>query len=343
MNYIDLIKKIDEKKLNNIMLIHVKEPYLYDLAISSIKNDYLDEAFFDLNFVTYDFEKLTEADFLDAVETLPFMDDRKIVLIDNMVLQKDKLKKFDKTFDYIQKYFKHPNEKTILIFVYKSESLFKGKFVKDLEKSGDLFDIARLDRKQFNGFIVKHFAKGKIRIDTSKAAFISDRLGYNDRDSKQNLFEVVNELNKLLNNIMSKEPTIQEIEEAVTEQFDDNIFNLTDSISRRDVSNAIEIYKRLKEDEDPFRIFHMILRQIRNVLCVKDCVGKRVNKQTGMSYCSIGSFEYDKSSNFSRNFTTDELIALHNLAYETEVKSKTGGPDMDYLVKRLILEFARRN
>lgn len=343
MNYIDLINNIDEKKLNNIVLIQIKEPYLYDLAMESIKKDYLNEAFLDLNYVKLDFEKLTGQRFLDSVETLPFMDEHKIVLIENVVLNKDKLKKYEATFDYIQKYLENPNQNTILILSHEADSLFKGKFVKAVEKAGSFYEISRLDKRQFNGFIVKHFAKSKIKIDSRNAAFINDRLGYNDRDSKQNLFEVVNELDKLLNNINSKEPTTAEIEEAVTEQFDDNIFMLTDSLSDRNVQKALEIYKRLKEEEDPFRIFHMILRQIRNILCVKDCVDKRVNKQTGMSYCSIGSFEYDKGVRFARNFTVDELIAIHSQAYETELKSKTGGPDMEYLVKRLILEFARRD
>ena len=103
MNYIDLINNIDEKKLNNIVLIQIKEPYLYDLAMESIKKDYLNEAFLDLNYVKLDFEKLTGQRFLDSVETLPFMDEHKIVLIENVVLNKDKLKKYEATFDYIQK------------------------------------------------------------------------------------------------------------------------------------------------------------------------------------------------------------------------------------------------
>lgn len=337
MNYIDFLSRIDSKRLNPINLIQVKEPYLLDLAINSLKNDLLNDDFIDLNFTKLDFEKLDKNTFLSAVETLPFLDDFKLVFIDNVVLQKDKLKKYETTFEFIDKYLKKINTKTILILAYRGDSLFKGKFVKNIEKIGAFYDFSKLDRRQFQNFIIKHFAKNQIKIDSRQSSFIENRLGYLDRDSKLNLFEVVNELDKLVNNINSNTPSMEEIENAVTEHFDDNIFKLLDSLSSRDLTKALTIFDRMK-DQDLFMIFHMVLRQVRNIMCVKDCMDKGVNKQTGMKYCMIGSFEYDKSIRFSKNFTNEELLKLHKMAYWVEKESKSGG-NMETLVSRLIFQF----
>lgn len=341
MNYIDLINKIDKKQLNNINLLNVKEMYLYDIALESIERDYLNEAFANLNLVKLDFEKLEKSDYISAVETLPFMDEKKIVVIENLRLEKDKIKKYEASFDFIQKSFENFNESTLLILVFHGSSMFtSGKFVKSAKKYGDIYDIDRLDRGQFRSFIIKHFARNKIKLNRDSADFLVDRLGYIGKDSQVNLFDVVNELDKLVDYIDNETPTFREIEEIVIEHFQDNIFKLTDALSNRKVREALEIYNRMK-DEDAFMLFHMTLRHIRNMICVKDCSLKRFNKASAMKYCMISSYEYDKDLNFSKNFTMEELINLHHMCYDVEEKSKTGG-DIKVLMKRLIVEFSRR-
>ena len=232
MNYIDLINNIDKKQLNNIVLLNVKEKYLYDIAMESLHRDYLNPDFIDLNFNRLDFEKLDKSIYISSIETLPFMDQNKIVLIENLKLERDKVKKFEDKFDFIQKSFTSFNESTLLILVYQGESLFSsGKFVKAVKKYGHVYDIDRLDSGQFRNFIIKHFAKNKIKLNNRGASFIADRLGYIGKESKVNLFDAVNELDKLVNNISSTNPTQEEIEETVIEHFQDNIFKFTDSLS----------------------------------------------------------------------------------------------------------------
>lgn len=342
MNYLDLIKAIDNKKLNSIVLVHDKEPYLTELAIESIKNDLLDASFLDLNFAKFEFEKLEKSTYLSAVETLPFMDERKVVVIDNVFLERDKLKKFENIFEFIQESFKDFNQMTILLLIFRGDNIFKtGKFYKAIDKYGQVYVIDRLDRRQFQSYIIKHFTRLGVKLDSRKSEMISDRIGYLSRDSKVSLYEVNNELDKLANNLSSANPSFEEIEEAVLKHFQDNIFHLTDALSARDVGKALTIYERMV-DEDEFMIFHMILRQVKNLICVKDCDSKRINKATGMKYCMIGSYEYDKGISFGRNFSLDELLEIHKLCYKMEELTKTQGVSMKKAIKRVILSFLRR-
>lgn len=341
MNYLDLIKCIDKKQLNNIILLHDRESYLTELAEESMKKDLLDQSFLDLNFQSFNFEKLDKATYISAIETLPFMDSWKIVWIKNLTLQKEKIKKFEGTLSFIQDSFKDFNKSTLLVLVYSGDAIYKtGKFYKALEKAGQVFTIDRLDRRQFQSFIIKHFAKNRIKLDSRKADYIADRLGYLAKDSKIGLYEVTNELDKLANNIKSQNPSFEEIEETVLEHFQDNIFMLTDALSTRDIKKALTLYERM--DDDRFMVFHMLLRQVKNLICIKDCNQRRMNKATGMKYCSVGPYEYDKGTTFSRNFTMDQLLDLHKLCFEAEKKVKTSGGDIDYLVKRIILDFAKK-
>ncbi|MDO5026862.1 MAG: DNA polymerase III subunit delta [Tissierellia bacterium] len=341
MNYIDLIRNIEKGQLNNIILIHDKESYLTEIAIDSLKADLLNPSFVDLNFVKFQFEKMDKASYLSAVQTLPFMDQRRLIVIDDIHLEKDKIKKYQDKFDFIQQDLKDFNESSILIMIYRGKAIYKtGKFYKNIDKLGQVYVVDRLDKKQFQGFIIKHFAKSAIRLDSLTANFIIERLGYLQRDSKLSLYDVVNELDKLSNHLKDKNLKLEDIEQAVLEYFQDNIFMLTDALSNREVKKALMLYMRMK-DEDEFMIFHMILRQVKNLICVKDCDQKRLNKATGMKYCMIGAFEYDKNIRFSKNFSLDELVKIHELCFYTEEKIKTSGLAMKDQIRRIILAFAR--
>lgn len=339
MNYVNLIKDIDQRKLNNIILLNISESYLYDMAIDIIKEELLDRSFLDLNFLKYDFESLDKNIFTSAVETMPFMDQKRFILIENLALEKDKIKKYEEKFEFIMDYMDDINPSTFLILTYQGSSIFKGKFINKLIKKGQVYDISRLDRKEFLSFIGKYFAKNKIKIGKNQATFIADRLAYTDRDSKLTLYEVVNELQKLVNSIDTNEPDMKVIEDVVTEHFDDNIFKLTDALCNRDIRLALELYSRMK-DEYPNRIFAMILRQVRILIGVKSLMENKVSKASGMKYLKIGSFEYDKGLRFIKNFTKKEILSIHKKAAELEMASRRG-LDIEDAVKRLILEFRR--
>ena len=339
MNYIDLLNDIDKNKLNNIILLHVREKYLYDIALNSIKNDYLNKDFVGLNFTKLDFEKLDKASFVNAIETLPFMDDKKVVLIEDLALDKDRIKKYSKQLDIIEGSFSDFNEKTSLILTFSGDKVFKtGKFAKKLLKIAKTYEIDRLDRRQFNNFIIKYFAKNKVNLDLTKADFISSRLSYLEKDSRVNLFDVENELNKLLNNIKSDKPSLKEIEETVIEHFQDNIFVFTDALSNKRVDDAMTLFYRMDE-EDYYMAFHMMLRQVKNLICIKDCSRNRINKSQAMKICMVGPYEYDKNSKFMRNFTFDQLLAIHRACFEAEQRIKTTGADIKDELRRIIARF----
>lgn len=338
MDYIDLIKNIDDNKIKNINLLHVDEVYFLDLAIDVLKKDFLGEDFLDFNYEKIDFENLTTDSFDNFVETLPLMSDKRLIVIDNADLNKDSLKKYEQLLDYIQEKLKNFNDMTYLFFVYESEKLFKGKFVKTIEKYGDIYNFTRLDKGRFVSFVNKYFASNGVKLDMRSSTLIVDRLRYLDRDATKNLFEVENELSKLLNNIKSSSPSFDEIEESIIDTFEEKIFGLLDFMSTKDAMKSLKAYRTM-HNEDQFMIYYMIIRQIRNMICVKDCRDKRVNIQTGQSYCGLSNFEYGKLERFVGKFTMEDLLEIHKLCFKSEEMLKTSKRDIEDLIERIILEF----
>lgn len=338
MNYIDFLKKLDDNKLKNINLIKVVEPYLYDKMKNILKRDFIGEEFLDFNFERFDFEKMTREEFESSIETLPFMSDRKIILIENMILDKDKLKKYEDILEFMSKKFLDLSEYSYVFLICSTEKLFKGKFVKLIEKNGDIIELQRLDRNQLNGFVSKFFLNSDKKISPKSIGLINTRLGYLDRDSKINLFDVENELKKLIHNIKSTSPTDEEIEDAITQNFDEKIFSLLDAMVDRNVKKALIIYKRMQE-EDQFMIFYMIVRQIRNMICLRDIYEKKISKETGLKYTGLSYFEYDKLMSRIKFFDLQKLLRLHSMCYELEKGIKTSSASIGFGIEKLIIGF----
>ena len=341
MDYLDLLKKIDDKTIKNINLIQVNEPYLYDLLIDSLKASLKDDGFLDFNFNQFDFEKSDHRDVISAIETLPMFSDKKIVIIDRMGLEKDKLSKNKDFLNELEGLFKDFNPSTILIMAFKGEKLFKGKFVKQVVKYGDLVEVERLNRSQLTGFIKKAFAKNKMKLDDNVADFIGQKTAYLEKDSKKTLYDVENELLKLINNLGTRPLTKEEIDYTMVENYDENIFHLLDAISEKNASQAIYLYRgMLRANYDPFRIYYMVLRQIRNLIMVRDSQRRRLSKQTAMKYIGMSSFEYDKLTSHTKRFKFSQLEDLHARCYDMEKKIKTSSGDMDLLLELLIVRMA---
>lgn len=338
MDYIDLIKNIDKNKIKNINLIQVDEMYFLDLAIDVLKKDFLGEDFLDFNYEKLNFENLDEEKFDNSVETLPIMAEKRLIIIDNVDLEKDSLKKNEKMLGYIQDKFEDFNQSTFLFMIFRSDKLFKGKFVKSIEKFGNIYTFSRLDRSRFIGFVNKFFLNNNIKLDMKSTTFIVERLRYLDKDSKKNLFEVENELKKLANNIKSKTPSIDEIEESIIDTFEEKIFGLLDFMSTKDLKKSLTAYKTM-QNEDQFMIYYMIIRQIRNMICVKDCKSQKINMQTGQKYCGLSNFEYGKLERFVNKFSMEDLLKIHSLCFDSEKYLKTSQRNINEIIERIIFEF----
>lgn len=341
MDYIDLLNKIDNNKLKNINLFVIDEPYFLNLSIEVLKKDFLGSDFEEFNFENLDFNDMDIESFENSIETLPLMSDKRLIIVNNFDISKDSLKKYEEILNFISNKFEKFNPTTFIVFIYRGDKLFKGKFVKSLEKYGDIYTFSRLDRIKFMNFVKRYFLNKKIKLNDKSIALIVDRLRYLDRDSNKNLFEIENELSKLSNNIKSGNPSYDEIEESIIDTFEEKIFGLLDYMSSKDVKKSIQAFYSM-QSQDQYMIYYMIIRQIRNMICVKDCKERKVNMQTGMKYCGIGNFEYGKLERFVSKFTLEELLLIHSLCYESEKKIKTSKGKIEDLVERIIFEFCMR-
>ena len=91
MNYKDIINNIKNNSFENMYLFYGREYYLIENAIKVFKSS-LNSSMLDFNLDIIDGKETTLDATISSIETLPFMDERKIVIIKDFELLKGKKK-----------------------------------------------------------------------------------------------------------------------------------------------------------------------------------------------------------------------------------------------------------
>lgn len=335
MNYIEFMKVLMNKKLKGIYLFECEEDFLKDNIIENIKDE--------LNLVEFNYIKFSTnveySDLKSAFETYPIMDEKKYIIIDDLELTKNKLKDY-KFLDNLKNDVDDFPDYSILLIFSKSQ-IFKGAFYKKILKQNNLVEIKRLNDEQLLNFIGKRFVRNGKKISKSLIREIIERFSYLGKDSKLSLYDISNTVDKIIANSTEKKVSEDDVYKQLDKIINMNIFNLMDALSQRDIKKSMDAYFNLLDNnEDIFMIYHMILRQVRNLIAVKSVSKFRHNLSYCLKITKLSKFEYTKLTKFANNFSIDELIKIHSHIFKMDKSMKSEKFNMNIEMELLIGKFA---
>lgn len=308
-------------KIKNIILIHGNESFLIEKHSKDIVDKLVDQSFFDFNVSKFEFEDLDIEKLYNSLQTLPLMSDNKVVIIENMPLDKGAISKYKTVFEELANIINNVPPSTYLIINSSTEKLFNGKFLKKFKEVGDINVVNKLNRPELMKYISNYL--GIKQSDNVKLInYIVDNSGYLIAELKMTLLDLNNELDKIKN--LDLNASNKDIVETLTKISGYNIFNLTDSILEKSLKKSLLIYNNLMDDsDDAFRIFYMILRTIRNILIIKECRRRGMNNIQISKKYSISNFELKKIERFINLWTYKDLKEAINSSYALEVGLKS--------------------
>jgi len=115
-----------------------------------------------------------------------------------------------------------------------------------------------------------------------------------------------------------------------------NIFALVDALGNRDGRKAIGMLQRLKEQQDPFSIFGMVVRQFRLLLLTREMLDNGDSKGDIMKGLRVPSFVTDKLIFQARRFTLPALESIYHHLLEIDEGIKTGKIPADLALDTLV-------
>lgn len=344
MDYKDIIKNIKNRNFENMYLLYGREYYLIDNAINSLKEN-LNEGMIDFNLDIIDGKETTLDQIISSIETLPFMDDKKIVIVKDFELLKGKKKNFtDSDEKYLIEHLENIPQTTVLMFVVYGEVDKRKSLVKKIDKNGLVFNCDKLSDMDLFKWVKKGFDKNSVIVDNPQIMYFIEQEGYRDKSSEKTLSDLQNEINKISSFVGKGNKVTNEVIDKLTQKkVENDIFKLIDCIGEKRSSNAMKILNdMIQEGESVLGIFAMIAKQFKIVIQVRQLQVEGYTSKIIAEKLKIHPFVAGKALKQASNFTDDIIIDMLNYILESDFKIKNGLVRDTLAVEMLVSKYCQR-
>jgi DNA polymerase-3 subunit delta len=181
-----------------------------------------------------------------------------------------------------------------------------------------------IDNKQFSSskesstiyeYIQDEVRKNGLSIDPLALTQFVNRIG-------NNTVMLENELQKLITYSLNKKSIDSDmVYEIVTKDIDDNIFDLVNAVTNREISKAMDIYNDLKSIKiDPIWMLASIGNKLQEILYTKELLRLNYRKEDIMKYFKASSgrvyYMIQNANNVEDQLLIDTLSKVEELDYQ---------------------------
>ena len=345
MKYKDIVYNIKAKNFERIYLLYGREHYLIDNAIKLFKES-LNESMIDFNLDMLDGKEIMLDQLLSSIETLPFMDERKIVIVkDFELLMKGKKKNFsDKEEKIFAEHLENIPDTTVLVFAVYGDIDKKKSIVNKINKNGLVYNCEKISDMDLFKWTRRRFDENQITIENAQVMYFIESTGYKDKNNEFTLSDIENEIKKISSFAGKDTKVTNEIIDRLSQKkIENDIFKLIDYIGEKNSQNAIKILNdMINEGESVLGIFAMINRQFKIVLQVKELLNKGMNNKAIADKLKMSLFVVNKSIKISKNFTESIIIDMLNYILESDYKIKNGLMRDTLAIEMLVSQYCQR-
>lgn len=326
-------KHISGKKTAPVYFFCGEETFLIDDCLARIERKINTD---DLNREVFQAVDCSGEDIANAVETLPFLTDKRIVI----VRMANKLKNSD--YEIIESLIKKPVDTACLVFTFPEKIKNSTSKRKDLisvcidSANCIVVDCKKMYEKDLKIFIQDEF---KNRNKTISFDIIQQMID----ESGMNLLNLSNEIEKICVYVGKEKQQITTDDFVKISGFtkEINVFMLTNSIEEKNLQYSLFILeKMLQSGEKSIEILSSIGTAIRRLLSAKSLIEeKSYSPDQAAEYIKIPPF-FDFRAKYIRNLSKYKLQHLKlciNKLLETDISIKTGKTDEFSALENLVM------
>ena len=384
-----LIKEVKSGKVSPVYLLCGEEHFLIEKALKSLLDILLQPETRDFNLNILDGTIVTIQDILSAVEVYPIIADWRVVVVSESVLFQD-LRKPPPTelendlLDAVEDIDSNdpkeifldwitgaPPQNSTLIFTVKGPVNTREPIVKAIDRVGRFINFEKLEesssiqRDPLFQSVSKQLAQSDKQI--TPRAFNLLRTQVNNDTHR--FFE---EINKAISFVGDRTQIDErDIRNLVSPTSSDTIFDLTDSISNRNVNQGLSsLHNILSDGEAPIKINALITRQIRLMVQAKlvlknNAINFDARRITYQDF--VSRFFQPLSKKMSGNlpktttvnllkqnpyvaykiiqkiirFEEEELIGFLEKTLEADIQLKSNSVPPEYILEQLVYDLCR--
>lgn len=301
---------IKTQQFSNIYLLYGTESYLRKQYRDKLRDAMIEDND-TMNYNYYEGKNLNLGGIIDMAETLPFLSQRRVIVMENTEL-------FKHGGEELAEYIKDNCATTFWIFV-EEEVDKRSKLYKAVQSQGHVAEFSMQDEDTLirwcAGLLKKEGKK------TTKEAM----LHFLEKTGTQ-MDNIRTELEKVICYCIDKDTvTIEDIDAVCVTRVTSHIFDMINALAAKRKQEALNLYYDLLTlKEPPLRILFLIARQCNTLLQVKDLKGRGHSNKTIAEKMKVPEFVVKKNLELASRFKGTQLKGAVEKCVEAESAVKTG-------------------
>lgn len=340
-----LENSLKQGNLDSIYLLYGEEKFLLDNCVKRIKKNF-GEMVNGINYIQIDNNNAQEI--IADIETPAFGYPTKLIVAKNTGLfqkakktkktdeatqtKKDDNKFENKLADYIKENIEQIKDGVILLFI--EDEADKNTLYKVINSVGTVcnfekqkpVDIAKRIKAICNAY--------KVNIDTQTMNYFIESCG-------TSLSDLINEIRKQIEYVGPNGTiTKQTIDLLGIKQFESIIFDLTDSLGKKDIEQALRVLKNLLYAKEPIqKIFITLYNHFKKIYITKIAVNEKLNIAESLNLKPNQTFLASKYRTQSGYFKEAELKTILKEFIELDSKVKNGMMDINVGLEAILCRY----
>ena len=321
----------------NIYFFFGNDEFAITRRLRDFESDFTDPTSADMNTAHLDARSASDNDLNNAVNAMPFLAKRRLVLLSNPSAKYNNAPSRKKFLEYIEK---APD--TTRLVMYESvepRDAEKHWLVKWAEKNDKLiqtkaFMLPRL--KDMTGWIVNETKNQSGQIEPRAAEMLKDMVGVDTRQAGM-------EISKLLAYVnWARQIKVTDVEAVCIVTSQQSVFDFVDALSNGNGKSAQHLLHRLLETEEPFTLWGMVVRQFRLLIQAREILDGRGNKDDVARALGVHPFVAEKTAGQAAHFSIESLEAIYHRLLKIDEGVKTGQLTLELAMDTLVVELAGR-
>ena len=321
----------------NIFFLHGNDEFAINRKIKDFESDFSDPTTANMNTARLEARTMTENDLNNAVNAMPFLAAKRLIILSNPSAKFNNAatrKKFEEFLSNTP-----DTAKLVINELMEPKEVEKHWLTKWAAKNSTLIKTQAFflpKQRDMAGWIVNEVKNQSGQIEPPAAARLAEMVGTDTRQAGM-------EIAKLLAYVNWDRPVRGSDVDAVcivTSQ--QSVFDFVDALSQGNGKIAQKLLHRLLENEDPFSLWGMVVRQFRLLIQAREILDGRGNKDDVARALGVHPFVAEKTTGQAARFSMESLENIYHRLLNIDEQVKTSQVTLDLALDTLIVELAGR-
>lgn len=292
-----------------------------------------------MNTTRLDARSMTEDQLNNAVNAMPFLSAQRLVLLDSPSKKytgQDGHKKFLSFLDSAPL-------SALLVLLEPGEIKERDKpahwLLKWAAKNSGRAAVHELNlprQREMPRWITEEAVRQGGKIEPQAAARLAEMVGENTRQAAM-------EITKLLTYVNYAHPIgLEDVEAVSIVTAQASVFDMVDALGLGDGRRAQKLLRQLLDEDDPFSIFGMVVRQFRLLLIAREVMDEGGSLNEVTKALGAHPFVAEKIFGQARAFKMPTLERIYHRLLEIDEDAKTGGMPLDSALEMFVIELGKK-